>query len=331
MEQMKYQPLLDLLDTQKAIKVVKDNFELKLAKALNLTRVSAPLFVYSNSGLNDYLNDFERPVSFKALDFDEEIEIVHSLAKWKRIALKKYQFGAGFGLYTDMNAIRRDESTDELHSLYVDQWDWEKVIYNDERTFEYLVETVNKIYNVIYEVGEVVEKEYPILKNALAKKIYFVSTFELENMYPNLSPKDRENEITKKYGSVFIHQIGWPLKNGIPHDGRAPDYDDWLLNGDILVWSSQLNKAIELSSMGIRVDKSTLIKQVEYKNRLDKLENDYAKSVINGNLPLTIGGGIGQSRLCMYFLQKKHIGEVQVSIWKDEDIKKLKKENINLL
>lgn len=331
MEKTQYKSLLGLLETQKAIKLVKDMFELKLAKALNLTRVSAPLFVYSNSGLNDYLNGFERPVSFKALEFENDIEIVHSLAKWKRTALKKYQFENGSGLYTDMNAIRRDENTDELHSLYVDQWDWEKVLLDSDRTFEYLKNTVNTIYNVIYEVGKEVEVEYPILKNTLPEHIHFISTQELEDKYPNLTSKERENAICKEFGSVFIHQIGWPLKSGKSHDGRAPDYDDWLLNGDILVWSDQLNYAIELSSMGIRVNKESLIKQVQFRGNINKLENDYAKSVINSTIPLTIGGGIGQSRLCMFFLKKRHIGEVQVSIWKDEDIERLKKENIYLL
>lgn len=331
MEEIQYESILGLLETQKAIKLVKDMFELKLAKALNLTRVSAPLFVYSNSGLNDYLNGFERPVNFKALEFENDIEIVHSLAKWKRTALKKYQFENGSGLYTDMNAIRRDENTDALHSLYVDQWDWEKVLNDSDRNYEYLEKTVNTIYNVIYEVGEEVERVYPKLINKLPEKIHFISTQELENEYPTLNSKERENEVCKKYGSIFIHQIGWPLKSGKPHDGRAPDYDDWHLNGDILVWSEQLGTSIELSSMGIRVDKESLIKQVEYKNNLEKLENDYAKSVINNEVPLTIGGGIGQSRLCMFFLKKKHIGEVQVSIWKDEDIEKLKKQNIYLL
>ena len=331
MDNVQYESILDLLETQKAIKLVKDMFENKLAQALNLTRVSAPLFVYSKSGLNDYLNGFERPVSFKALEFDNEIEIVHSLAKWKRTALKKYQFEKGAGLYTDMNAIRRDENTDELHSLYVDQWDWEKVLDESERNYEYLEKTVNTIYDVIYEVGKEVEKKYPKLVNKLPEKIHFISTQELENEYRNLTSKEREKAICKKYGSVFLHQIGWPLKSGQPHDGRAPDYDDWHLNGDILVWSDELNTSIELSSMGIRVNKDSLIKQVEFRNLPNKFENDYAKSVINNTIPLTIGGGIGQSRLCMFFLKKKHIGEVQVSIWKDEDIERLKKENIHLL
>ncbi len=328
-----YKPILGLLETQIAIKFVKDTFEQKLATALNLTRVSAPLFVYSNSGLNDYLSGFERPVSFKALEFNDEIEIVHSLAKWKRMALQKYNFKPGSGLYTDMNAIRRDENTDALHSLYVDQWDWEKVLLDENRNLSYLSEVVKTIYGVIYEVGVLVESKYPSLKNNLPRDIKILSTQELEDLYPNKTGKERENLITKKYGAVFITQIGWPLESGKPHDGRAPDYDDWYLNGDILVWDEELNIALELSSMGIRVNKDSLYKQVMHKsNNLDhKLDNDYAKQVLNNELPLTIGGGIGQSRLCMFFLKKRHIGEVQVSIWKKEDLERLAKENIILL
>lgn len=327
----KYEPILGLLETQIAIKFVKDRFEQELASTLKITRVSAPLFVYRKSGLNDYLNGFERPVSFKALEFDNEIEIVHSLAKWKRMALKKYNFGAGTGLYTDMNAIRRDENTDALHSLYVDQWDWEKVISESDRNIEYLKEVVNDIYKVIYKIGVEVENKYPKLKNTLPKDIQFINSSELEKMYPNLTQKERENQVTKEYGAVFLNQIGWPLDSGTPHDGRAPDYDDWLLNGDILVWDEELNLALELSSMGIRVNAESLQKQVEYVKKYEKLENEYAQEVLNNTLPLTIGGGIGQSRLCMFFLKKKHIGEVQVSIWKDEDIIELSKQNINLL
>lgn len=326
--QTTYKPILGLLETQIAIKFVKDTFESELAKALKLVRVSAPLFVYSNSGLNDYLNGFERPVSFDALDFDEEIEIVQSLAKWKRTALKKYGFQPGTGLYTDMNAIRRDENTDALHSLYVDQWDWEKVITPSNRNTEYLSNVVNTIYSVIYNVGKLVEEKYPKIVNTLPREIKIISTLELEELYPNMTRKERENQITKDYGAVFLHQIGHPLKDGKPHDGRAPDYDDWNLNGDILVWDNELNIALELSSMGIRVDSESIKNQV--KNN-DKLNNDYAKAILNNELPLTIGGGIGQSRLCMFFLKKMHIGEVQASLWKKEDIEKLKKLNINLL
>lgn len=328
-----YKPILGLLETQIAIKFVKDTFEQKLATALNLTRVSAPLFVYSHSGLNDYLSGFERPVSFKALEFPSDIEIVHSLAKWKRMALKKYDFLPGTGLYTDMNAIRRDENTDALHSLYVDQWDWEKVLLESDRNIDYLSNVVKTIYNVIFEVGKLVEEKYPSLKNYLPKEIKILSTQELENMYPNNTSKERENLITKEYGAVFLHQIGWPLEGGKPHDSRAPDYDDWYLNGDILVWDEELGVALELSSMGIRVNKDSLYKQVMHRsnNSDHKLDNEYALKVLNDELPLTIGGGIGQSRLCMFFLKKKHIGEVQVSIWKEEDLVELAKQNIILL
>ena len=328
-----YKPILGLLETQIAIKFVKDTFEQKLATALNLTRVSAPLFVYSHSGLNDYLSGFERPVSFKALEFSNDIEIVHSLAKWKRMALAKYEFLPGSGLYTDMNAIRRDENTDALHSLYVDQWDWEKVIKDENRNIEYLSDVVRKIYEVILEVGKLVEEKYSNLPCHLPQEIKIMSTQELENLYPNLTSKQRENAVTKEYGAVFLHQIGWPLEGGKPHDSRAPDYDDWKLNGDILVWDEELEVALELSSMGIRVNQDSLYKQVMHRsnNQDHKLDNDYAKQVLNNELPLTIGGGIGQSRLCMFFLKKMHIGEVQVSIWKEEDIEKLAKENIKLL
>ena len=340
-----YKSKLDLLETQIAIKFVKDTFEAELAKALNIIRVSAPLFVYSTSGLNDYLSGFERPVSFKALEFDTEIEIVQSLAKWKRMALKKYNISSGNGLYTDMNAIRRDESTDAIHSLYVDQWDWEKVLTKDmignlggkiEEIKEVRIpfsDVVRKIYSVIYKVGLMVEEKYTILESNLPKDIFIISSEELLKMYPNLTGKERENKITKEHGAVFIYGIGWPLSNNEPHDSRAPDYDDWKLNGDILVWDEELNIALELSSMGIRVDSSSIYEQVMYKSKnLDhKLDNNYAQMVLNNELPLTIGGGIGQSRLCMFFLKKKHIGEVQVSIWKEEEIEKLKNENIILL
>ena len=322
---------LTILEKQRYIKTIKDKFERKLAKELDLVRVSAPLLVTKESGLQDDLSGVERKVSFDILKDGKELEIVQSLAKWKRMALKKYNFGAGTGLYTDMNAIRRDENTDALHSLYVDQWDWEKVISESDRNIEYLKEVVNDIYKVIYKIGVEVENKYPKLKNTLPKDIQFINSSELEKMYPNLTQKERENQVTKEYGAVFLNQIGWPLDSGTPHDGRAPDYDDWLLNGDILVWDEELNLALELSSMGIRVNAESLQKQVEYVKKYEKLENEYAQEVLNNTLPLTIGGGIGQSRLCMFFLKKKHIGEVQVSIWKDEDIIELSKQNINLL
>lgn len=326
-----YNSKLDLLETEIAIKFIKDNFESKLAEKLKLTRVSAPLFVYRESGLNDYLSGFERPVSFDVLELSKEAEIVQSLAKWKRYALKKYHFCSGMGLYTDMNAIRRDEDLDNIHSIYVDQWDWEKVINNEDRSVEYLKKIVDDIFSVLKEVEALVVNKYNCFKPTLPNTIHFISSNELLNLYPNMTEKERENAICKKYGAVFIHQIGWPLDNGIPHDKRASDYDDWYLNGDILVWFDTLGIALELSSMGIRVNKDSLVKQVTHKNELSKLENPYCQGIINNNLPLTIGGGIGQSRLCMFFLQKAHIGEVQTSLWSDEDIELLKKYNIHLL
>ena len=326
-----YNSVLNLHDTQVAIKLIKDSFENKLAKKLNLTRVSAPLFVLSSSGLNDYLNGYERPVSFDALSFKGNVEIVQSLAKWKRCALAKYNFELGYGLYTDMNAIRRDEVLDNIHSMYVDQWDWEKIISKGQRKLCYLKSTVKKIYSVILSIAKEVNKAYPILTYDLPGEICFITTKELEAMYPNLSGKERENAITKEKKAVFLMQIGVPLASGKPHDGRAADYDDWRLNGDLLLWHAPLNMALELSSMGIRVDEGALVKQLEAKNELYKLENDYCKSLINKELPYTIGGGIGQSRLCMYFLKKVHIGEVQASLWPDEMVKKMEEENVILL
>ena len=326
-----YKPLLNLLDTEIAIKFVKDNFEKELAKTLKLTRVSAPLFVIPESGLNDNLNGYERPVNFDVLCLKKNVEIVQSLAKWKRNALAKYKFAAETGLYTDMNAIRRDEDLDNIHSIYVDQWDWEKIITKDERTYEYLKKPVEKIYSVIKLLSYKVANRYPEIETVLPNSIHFISSTELETKYPNLTRKERENAITKEYKAVFIYQIGWPLKDGKPHDGRASDYDDWNLNGDILLWYDVLDRAIEISSMGIRVDNKSIKEQIKYKNEEFKLTNPYVQSVINNELPLTIGGGIGQSRLCMYFLKKAHIGEVQSSIWDEEYIKELEKENIHLL
>ncbi len=326
-----YKSKLDLIETEIAIKYIKDNFEKSLAEELNLIRISAPLFVCKESGLNDHLSGVERPVSFDILDLKKNAEIVQSLAKWKRHALKKYHFSVDMGLYTDMNAIRRDEELDNIHSIYVDQWDWEKVINQEERNFDFLKITVTKIYNALLKVEKLLLTKYPMLNKKLVNEITFISSSELENMYQNNPPKEREHLICEKLGSVFIYQIGWPLKNGKPHDSRASDYDDWYLNGDILVWYDELKIALELSSMGIRVDKDSLVKQVTYKNELHKLNNPYAQSVLNEELPLTIGGGIGQSRICMFFLEKAHIGEVQASLWSDEDIEKLKKYKINLL
>lgn len=326
-----YKSVLNLFDTQVAIKLIKDNFENKLAKKLNLTRVSAPLFVMKSSGLNDYLNGFERPVSFDALSFSGDVEIVQSLAKWKRCALARYEFPTGYGLYTDMNAIRRDEDLDAIHSMYVDQWDWEKIITKEERKLSYLKKVVRNIYSVILSIAKDVNKNYPILTYDLPKEIFFITTKELEQMYPNLTSKERENAITKEKKAVFLMQIGVPLSNKLPHDGRAADYDDWRLNGDLLLWHEPLNMALEVSSMGIRVDEVSLIKQLKAKNEMFKLDNDYCKAIVNKELPYTIGGGIGQSRLCMFFLKKVHIGEVQASLWPTEMVEKLKCENVILL
>ena len=326
-----YQSKLNLLETEIAIKFVKDNFERELAKALHLTRVSAPLFVIPETGLNDNLNGVERPVKFDIKAINKDVEIVQSLAKWKRMALKKYNFSPESGLYTDMNAIRRDEDLDAIHSCYVDQWDWEKIITKDERTYGYLKKTVKTIYKVFLKMNALVSKKYPSLYTDLPKDIFFISTKELEKRYPNNTRKERENLIAKEYKAIFIYQIGWPLQDKIPHDGRAADYDDWKLNGDILLWFEPLQIALELSSMGIRVDEDSLVKQIKHKKEEYKLDNPYCKSILNKELPYTIGGGIGQSRICMFFLQKAHIGEVQSSIWGEDCIKNLEKENIHLL
>ena len=319
---------LSLLETQIAIKFLKDKFEDLLAKKLNLIRVSAPLFVDKNTGLNDNLNGVEETVSFAI--GDKTIEIVQSLAKWKRKALKDYGFPKNTGLYTDMNAIRKDEHMDNLHSIYVDQWDWEKIIDENERNLKYLFKTVNQIYSVIYKVASISEKKWGFSYN-LPKKIFRISTKQLEKLYPNKSPKEREYLITKQYRAVFIYQIGWPLKNKLPHDGRAADYDDWKLNGDIILFDDAIDEQIELSSMGIRVNKESLVAQLKAKNELNKLDNPYCQSVMNEQLPQTIGGGIGQSRLCMFYLQKKHIGEVQSSYWPEDMKKELEKQGIHLL
>ena len=318
-----YKSKLNYKETQQAIKFVRDNFEKELCKNLNLIRVSAPLFIKPSTGLNDELNGVERRVSFDIKNIEEDVEIVQSLAKWKRYALDKYGFLPGEGLYTNMNAIRRDEDLDSIHSAYVDQWDWEKVITKDNRSRAYLKKTVRTIYKTIKKISKSVEKKYGI-KHDLPEQIYFVTSKELEKLYPNKTPKEREYIITKEHKAVFLMQIGAKLKNGKPHDGRAADYDDWSLNGDILVYYDVLDIAFELSSMGIRVDSNSIVKQLKAKNELKKLENPYVKNVINQKLPLTIGGGIGQSRLCMFLLKKAHIGEVQASVWDIEDIEKLK-------
>lgn len=320
-----------VLETEIAIKKIKDLFQKTLAEKLKLTRVSAPLFVKTDSGLNDGLNGVERPVAFDMKDSGDNLEIVQSLAKWKRLALYRYGFSRNTGLYTDMNAIRRDEELDNIHSIYVDQWDWEKIIDDEDRTIEYLKDTVRTIYQVFLEVEDFLEKEHSFYKKALPSEIFFIDSEELRAKYPSLSSKEREYEITKEKGAVFIIGIGGMLADGSIHDSRAADYDDWKLNGDLLFYDEVLDLALELSSMGIRVDKVSLKNQLKEKNEEYKLKYDFHQKIQNQILPLTIGGGIGQSRICMFFLRKAHIGEVQVSIWPSEDKKLCAKNNIFLL
>lgn len=314
-----YRPLLDIKQTEIAIKRVKDFFERQLATELNLHRVSAPLFVRPESGLNDNLNGVERPVSFGVKELnDAPMEIVHSLAKWKRLALKRYGFDHGEGLYTDMNAIRRDEETDNIHSIFVDQWDWEKIITKEERTMPTLRDAVKSVYEALRVTEKYIANRYSYVECFLPEEITFISSQELENWYPDCTPKERENKAARKFGAVFISQIGGALISGEPHDGRAPDYDDWSLNGDIVVYYPVLDIALELSSMGIRVDEEALRRQLEIANCPERAELSFQKALLNGELPYTIGGGIGQSRICMFFLRKAHIGEVQASIWPEE-------------
>ena len=319
-------------ETEIQIKEVKDFFEVALAKALNLTRVSAPLFVTPESGLNDNLNGVERPVKFGIKESnDKEVEIVHSLAKWKRMALKKYGFSRGEGLYTDMTAIRRDEDTDNLHSIYVDQWDWEKIIDKAERTEDTLKATVRAIYGAIEETEDYLCNKYSEIERILPSDITFVTTQELEDRWPDLTPKERENEITKEHGAVFLMKIGGALLSGEKHDGRAPDYDDWQLNGDILAYFPVLNSSIELSSMGIRVDEDSLKAQLKIAGCEERANLPFQKAILDKELPYTIGGGIGQSRICMFFLRRAHVGEVQSSIWKDGIVEYAAKNGVNLL
>ena len=326
-----YHNKLSLIETEKAIKFIKDGFQKKLANALNLTRVSAPLFVFQNTGLNDDLNGVERKVEFSAKDLNGNIQVVQSLAKWKRNALHNYGFSVGEGIYTDMNAIRRDEDLDNLHSIYVDQWDWEKIIRKEDRNLDYLFDTVKAIYHAVVEEEREVNAKYDCLSEKLPDEITFISTEELEEKYPTLSRKERENKITQEHHAVFLYHIGWPLKDGLPHDGRAADYDDWNLNGDILLYNPVLHRAFEISSMGIRVDAKSIQEQLKFKHDEVKLFSPYTQNIIMNVLPLSIGGGIGQSRLCMYFLEKAHIGEVHPSLWSDEDKKKAEELDIHLL
>ena len=327
-----YTPEIDYMESQRAIKKIKDFFQQELAYGLKLRRVSAPLFVAPETGLNDNLNGVERTVSFTVKDMDEkEVEIVQSLAKWKRMALGRYGFKPGTGLYTDMNAIRRDEELDNLHSIYVDQWDWEKVIRKEERTTEYLHEVVVTLYNALKNLNDFVNRHYNELRTNLPNEIFFITSQELEDMYPDLSPKEREDAIAKEKRAVFIEKIGGELKSGQKHDGRAPDYDDWELNGDIILWNDILEHAFEISSMGIRVDEEAMDRQLRLAGADDRREMDFHKMILNKELPYTIGGGIGQSRLCMYFLRKAHIGEVQASIWPKEMIEACAENDIFLL
>ena len=326
-----YTPKLTLIQTERALKEIKTIFEKELSEALNLTRISAPLFVSRESGLNDDLNGVERPVSFDVKATGEVAEVVHSLAKWKRYALAKYRFGVRFGLYTDMNAIRRDEDLDNLHSVYVDQWDWEAVIRRDDRTIEFLQATVKKIYAALQATAYAICAEYPALDNYLSDEIGFVTTQQLEDMYPDLTPKQRETAYVREHGSTFVMQIGGKLRSGKKHDGRAPDYDDWSLNGDIILYYPVLDCAFEVSSMGIRVDEKSLVSQLKEENCLGRLEYPFHKALEAGELPLTMGGGIGQSRLCMFLLNKMHIGEVQVSLWDEKTQKYCEENNILLM
>ena len=326
-----YKNSLSVIETQQAIKDLKDFFENRLGEMLKLTRVSSPLFVLPETGTNDNLNGVETPVSFEVPYLNKDAEIVHSLAKWKRMALKKYGFPVGRGLYTDMNAIRKDEELDNLHSLYVDQWDWELVIAKEDRTMDTLKEVVRDLFEVFKETEEHVHEIYPEVGCELPEEITFITSQELLDMYPHLTPKEREDAIVREKKAVFLMQIGKTLSDGKKHDGRSPDYDDWDLNGDILFYNSVLDQAIELSSMGIRVDEDALERQLKAAGCEDRKELDYHKALLAGKLPYTIGGGIGQSRICMFFLNKAHIGEVQVGIWPEKMIEECSEAGIELL
>ncbi len=327
-----YDPHLNIRETQAAIKMIRDTFQAEFGNEMNLERISAPLFVDKDTGLNDNLNGVERPVSFTARDLPGiDIEVVQSLAKWKRMALKLYGFNPGEGLYTNMNAIRRDEDLDNLHSLYVDQWDWEKVILPEQRTVETLKDTVKTIFKVIKHMEHEVWYQYPQAANHLPDDITFVTTEELEERYPDKTPKERENLITEEYGCVFLMKIGDKLRNGKPHDGRAPDYDDWQLNGDIIYWYPLLGCALEISSMGIRVDSRSLDEQLSKAGCDDRRSLPFHQMILNNELPCCIGGGIGQSRLCMLLLNRAHVGEVQASLWPEEMRRECEAHNIFLL
>lgn len=335
-----YQSILDVIETEKVIKMIKDFFQVNLAEELNLKRVTAPLIVKAGTGINDDLNGVERPISFRIKNMNNtKAEIVQALTKWKRLALANLNISLGEGIYTDMSAIRSDEALDNLHSLYVDQWDWERVISREERNLEFLKIVVRKIYRVMKKTEHFIYAHYPEIKPVLPEEIYFIHSEELEERYPKLNRMEREDAICNEFGAVFIIGIGAPLKDGQPHDGRAPDYDDWTtptekgpgLNGDIIVWYSELESAFEISSMGIRVDQQGLEKQLEMTGTTERKKLFFHQKLLKGELPLTVGGGIGQSRLCMFFLKKAHIGEIQSSIWSDEIIEECRRDNIFLL
>lgn len=326
-----YKPKLSVYETQKAIDYIKRTFQMNLAIELNLRRVSAPLFVRENSGLNDNLNGVERPVKFDVPAVGEYAEVVHSLAKWKRLALKRYDFFVGKGIYTDMNAIRRDEEIDNIHSVYVDQWDWEKVIDRSMRNEEYLRLVVKKIVAALVATNNAVRYEFNQLECNITPEASFITTQELEDLYPDKTPKERENLYVREHHTTFLMKIGGALRSGKPHDGRAPDYDDWELNGDILIWNEVLGTAFEISSMGIRVDAESLARQLKIAGCEERAALPFHKMLLNDELPLTIGGGIGQSRLCMLLMQTAHIGEVQVSVWDDNTVRECEKAGIMLL
>lgn len=326
-----YKSPLTIYEMQRAIEYIKKNFQYNLSSELNLKRVSAPLFVDEASGLNDNLNGVERPVSFDVPAVGKDGQVVHSLAKWKRFALKKYEFFEGNGLYTDMNAIRRDEELDNIHSVYVDQWDWEKIISSQDRNIEYLKDTVKKIVEAICNTHGQLLNEFPVLNTKISKDVAFITTQELEDMYPDKSAKERENAFVKEHKTAFIMKIGGALKSGKPHDGRAPDYDDWELNGDILFWNDVLKMAFEVSSMGIRVDAESLDRQLTISGCDDRRKLPFHKMLLDGELPLTMGGGIGQSRLCMLLIGTAHIGEVHSSMWDENTVQECEKAGVMLL
>ncbi len=326
-----YRPVLDAYDTQRAIAYIKNTFQTEFANALNLKRVSAPLFVTDASGLNDNLNGYERPVSFDVPAIGEEAEVVHSLAKWKRLALKRYGFTVGGGLYTDMNAIRRDESLDNIHSIYVDQWDWEKIITRETRTLEYLKLIVRAIVGAICNTNDHLRVRFPQLTTQLCREVTFITTQELEDLYPDMTATEREHAFLREHKTAFLMQIGGKLKSGKPHDGRAPDYDDWALNGDLFFWDDVLDRSLEISSMGIRVDAESLDRQLTISGCDDRRALPFHQMLLADELPLTIGGGIGQSRLCMLMMGCAHIGEVQSSIWDPETVRLCEEAGVPLL